>query len=174
MEVYLIRHTTPDILPGLIYGRTDVPLAASFPTELAAIRQKLPVAFDAVYASPAKRCTQLAEQLASTFVIDDRLYELNFGDWEGKTWDSIPPDESKDWMDDFVNVSTPNGESMIQMNERVAAFWTELAQKADKTVAVITHGGVIRLLTAAGRQLPLEKAFTIKVEYGDVVVVELH
>ena len=171
MEIYLIRHTTPDVTPGFIYGRTDVALAGSFLTEMVAIRQKLPVPFDAVYSSPAQRCTQLAEQLTPTFLVDDRLWELDFGDWEGKTWDSINPDESEAWMADFVNVRTPNGESMVQMNERVTAFWTELIQKRNKSVAVVTHGGVIRLLTAANRQLPLAKAFTINVDYGDVLLL---
>lgn len=143
----------------------------TFLDEADSIRSKIPAKFDAVYSSPSRRCTQLAEQLAPAFQIDDRLCEFNFGDWEGKTWDTIDPNESKAWMDDFVHVCSPNGESMLQMNERILAFWTELISKDYQNVGVITHGGVIRLLVAADQQLPPASAFTITVQYGDVVVV---
>ena len=143
----------------------------SFLTEADEIKRKLPATFDAVYSSPSRRCTLLAEQLVQNFQIDNRLYEFNFGDWEGKTWDTIDRQESAAWMQDFVQIATPNGESMVQMNERVMAFWTDICQKAYKTVAVVTHGGVIRLLMAADQQLPLTSVFTLKVDYGEVVVL---
>lgn len=146
----------------------------SFSAEAEAVRGKLPAQFDVVYSSPSRRCTHLAEQLAPAFQIDDRLCEFNFGDWEGKTWDTVDPDQSKAWMDDFVHVCSPNGESMLQMNERVQSFWTELVGQNYQNAGVITHGGVIRLLVAADQQLPLASAFTIKINYGDVVVLRPH
>lgn len=174
MEIYLIRHTTPVLTPGLIYGRTEVELKNSFLDEAAAIRPQLPTQFDAFYSSPSRRCTQLAEQLAPAFRTDDRLCEFHFGDWEGKTWDTIDPAESKAWMDDFVHVCAPNGESMLQMNERVTAFWMELIRQPYQNVGVITHGGVIRLLVAAERQVPLASVFSIPVAYGEVVLLQIH
>lgn len=171
MEVYLIRHTTPAITPGLIYGHLDVDLTDSFLDELETVKQKLPLTFEAVYSSPSLRCTRLAEQLASVFIIDDRLRELDFGNWEGKTWDTIDQRDSQAWMDDFVNVSTPGGESMAQMHERVIHFWQDLLKISHQRVAVVTHGGVIRLLLAEEKQMPLASAFEIKVAYGDVVVI---
>ncbi|GAB4041447.1 alpha-ribazole phosphatase [Spirosoma jeollabukense] len=171
MEIYLIRHTTPNITPGLIYGHLDVDLTDSFLEELAIVKQKLPATFEAVYSSPSRRCTQLARQLATNFVVDDRLRELHFGDWEGKTWDAIDQQESQAWMDDFVNVPTPGGESLRQMHERVAQFWQDLLKTTHRNVAVVTHGGVIRLLLAEEKQRPLTSVFEQKVAYGDVVLV---
>lgn len=171
MEIYLIRHTTPAISPGLIYGRTDVPLTDSFATELAKIRSHLPATFDAVYSSPSRRCVQLAEQLTPAIRTDERLYELNFGDWEGQTWDTIDRQASELWMQDFVNTAPPGGETLLQMQARVLAFWNELQQQPYERVAVVTHGGIIRVLLANKRQLPLASLFDIKVAYGEVVVV---
>ena len=173
MEVYLIRHTTPDIRPGLIYGRLDVDLTDSFPEELERVKQQLPLPVNAVYSSPSRRCTRLAKQLSPDFRVDDRLRELHFGDWEGKTWDTIDPHDAQIWMDDFVNMPTPGGESMVQMHERVTHFWNDLIQTASQKVAVVTHGGVIRLLLATNRQLPLASAFDIKIAYGGVYVLTL-
>ena len=171
MEIYLIRHTTPVLSPGLIYGRTEVELMDSFPAEAEAVQSKLPARLDALYSSSSRRCIRLAKQLAPAFRIDDRLCEFNFGDWEGKTWDTVDPDQSKAWMDDFVHICSPNGESMLQMNKRVQSFWMELVNQNYQNAGVITHGGVIRLLVAADQKLPLASAFTITVKYGDVVVL---
>ncbi len=171
MEIYLIRHTTPAISPGLIYGRTDVPLTDSFTAELAEIRPHLPAMFDAVYSSPSRRCVQLAEQLGPVIRTDERLYELDFGDWEGQTWDTIDRQASELWMQDFVNTAPPGGETLLQMQARVLAFWNELIRHAYERVAVVTHGGVIRILLAIERKLPLASLFEIKIAYGEVVVV---
>lgn len=170
MEVYVVRHTTPAVSPGFIYGRTEVGLMDSFLSEVERIKGKLPTRLDAVYSSPSSRCVQLTEQLTPDFMVDDRLFEFNFGDWEGKTWDNIDPQESAAWMHDFVHVAAHNGESMAQMNERVSHFWDELGQKSHETVGVVTHGGVIRLLLAREQQRPLASVFEIKVDYGDVFV----
>ena len=171
MDITLIRHTTPAIVPGLIYGHTDVPLADSFAVELAAVRATLPVTFDVVYSSPSRRCVQLAEQLTSVVCLDERLRELNFGAWEGQTWDTIDRQASEWWMQDFVNKAPPGGESMRQMNERVLNFWSELIRQPYQHVGVVTHGGVIRLLVAADRQIPLVSAFTIDVTYGEAITL---
>ena len=48
----------------------------------------------------------------------DRLMEMNFGDWEMKNWNDIPPEQLNPWMEDFVNIRASNGESFIDyMNE---------------------------------------------------------
>ncbi len=171
MEVYLIRHTTPEAAKGLIYGRTDIPLADTFEQEKNAILKKLAFPLHAVYSSPAKRCSLLAQQISPQFVIDERLYEVNFGKWEGRTWDDIDFEESKAWMEDYVNICPPDGESMVQMNERVQSFWNELQMKPFERVAVVTHGGVIRLLLAAVCNLPLKSIFNIEVEMGQVFLL---
>ncbi|MCC9138205.1 alpha-ribazole phosphatase [Pontibacter silvestris] len=172
MEVYLIRHTTPAIVKGTIYGRTDVPLAASFNQEKDNMLQKLPAKPDAVFSSPSSRCATLARHISTVYKTDERLYEVNFGQWEGKTWDTVDQKELDPWMQDFVNVSPPNGENMVQMQERVMRFWTEITQQPFDKVAVITHGGVIRIILAAMEDLPLISSFDIKVAFGDIYCVQ--
>lgn len=173
MEVYLIRHTTPAVRKGFIYGRTDIPLADTFEEEIKAVLQQLRVPVDVVYASPSSRCCILAQQLSVHFITDERLYEVDFGKWEGRTWDDIDPEESKAWMEDYVNACPPDGESMIQMHERVMSFWKELIQKPFERVAVVTHGGVIRLLLAEQNNIPLQDIFQVKVDFGQVIHVRI-
>ncbi|WP_159475751.1 alpha-ribazole phosphatase [Dyadobacter sp. 3J3] len=173
MEIYLVRHTTPSLSPGLIYGRLDVALEDTFSAEFETIKTKLPENPDAIYSSPSTRCTVLAQKLNPVFTIDDRLTELNFGDWEGATWDTVNESDLQIWMDDFVNVVVPGGESMRQMSVRVLAFWAELIQTSHKETIIVTHGGVIRLILAHLRNIELANAFDIKVAYGEVVKINI-
>lgn len=172
MEIYLIRHTTPAIPQGFIYGRTDVPLADTFNQELIIIRQKLPSDLDVVYTSPSTRCTRLAGSIALDFITDERLYEVNFGQWEGKTWDTVDPQALNLWMEDYVNTPPPAGESLVQMQVRVLSFWQELLLQPFNKIIVITHGGVIRLILAALTHVPLPSVFDIRVNYGDIFCVK--
>lgn len=171
MEIYLIRHTAPAVATGFIYGRTDVALADTFELETAAIIRQLPPKIDVVFSSPSSRCTLLASAISEDFIIDEDLYELNFGRWEGKTWDTINLKESTYWMDDFVNRSPPGGETMLQMHNRATRFWNGLIRLQYETVVVVTHGGVIRALWAEVNAAELKNAFSIKVDYGAVIKI---
>jgi len=168
MEIYLIRHTTPLIKKGLIYGQTEVPLADSFSEEKERVLKQLPSSIDAVYSSPSSRCTQLAAAISPAYTIDAALYELNFGDWEGQTWDSVGRAASDAWMNDFVSLSPPNGETMLQMEQRIFEFWEGLLQQPFGTVALVTHGGVIRIILAHYRAVLLKDAFSIPVGMAEV------
>lgn len=168
MEIYLIRHTTPSLSPGLIYGHFEVPLAHTFPQELEKIISQLPQNFDAVYASPSTRCTLLAQQITPDYMTDQRLREFNFGDWEGETWDTVNETDLQLWMDDFVNSVVPGGESMIQMRTRVLSFWDALLASSVQKTAIVTHGGVIRLILAHLQNVAPADVFDIKVGYGEV------
>ena len=168
MEIYLIRHTKPLLTPGLIYGHLEVELEAGFETELDNIRLQLPIHFDAVYSSPSTRCTLLAKAINPNYQVDERLRELHFGDWEGETWDTVDQEDLKVWMEDFVNVRIPGGESMLDLEKRVKELLKTLSGKQDEKIAIVTHGGVIRPLLALEDRKPLDQCFEINVDYGSV------
>ena len=82
-EIYLIRHTTPQVEKGVCYGFTDVEVASSFDDELKEVKRKLRgIQFSHLYSSPLNRCRQLAENLDKNIIFDNRLKELNFGQME--------------------------------------------------------------------------------------------
>ena len=173
MDIYLIRHTTPDVAPGICYGQSDIGLASSFADECQALRAKLPGQWDQVYCSPLTRCRLLAEQLCPQPTKEARLRELHFGVWERKVWDDIHPVELTLWMDDFVNVVCPGGESYRMLAERTVAFWQELTQADHERVALVTHAGPIRALLAHVLSLPLEHSFRLSIDYGSVSLVRI-
>ena len=170
MQINLIRHTTPDIAKGTCYGQSDIPLLDSFQQEYMSLIKHLPEKVDVVYSSPLKRCTQLAKQLKSVggVIEDKRLMEMNFGDWEMKNWDAIEHKSLNKWMQDFVNVKVPNGENFLELHARVNHFVDELVKQEHKTVAIVTHAGVIRSVIARVLEIPLNNAFKIPVNYASV------
>lgn len=169
--IYLVRHTTPLIPAGLCYGQSDVPLAPSYASELTVIRQKLPQHIDRCFSSPLTRCRQLAEDLFDGPVTsDDRLLELNFGKWEMRRWDELDQVAARHWGEHFVTTACPGGESFLDLQRRVLDFW-QTAQTTTQTTLIVTHGGAIRVILAHLQRLPLEQAFTIPVEYGQVIAL---
>ncbi|MEQ1635820.1 MAG: alpha-ribazole phosphatase [Methylococcales bacterium] len=170
MDIYLIRHTQTNTLPGLCYGQSEVGLADSFAAECRCLAEKLPERKPdcVVFSSPLLRCTQLAETFSTNIKRDARLLELNFGDWEMRRFDDLDTDTVKHWAEHFVKVAPPNGESFSDLVMRAGDFWQDLLKADAEQVLVITHAGVIRAFLGHILELPLANAFQFKVEAGSV------
>lgn len=177
MEIYLIRHTTPLVSPDVCYGQSDVTVNENFETESKFVFGQLPPEIDAIYSSPLMRCTILAEKIISTsgkkicFHTDERIKEINFGNWELKKWNDIDRAEFDLWAEDIVNRKVPNGESFSGLNIRVNNFIEDLFQKNFKTVAVITHSGVIRCFLARFNNIPLIDTLNIQLDFASVNII---
>lgn len=172
MEIYLIRHTTPQVEKGICYGQTDLALANTFSAELERLKAHLPDSFDLVYTSPLKRCAQLAHTLSGETLSDVRLKEMDFGDWEMRPWGDIPSEILNPWMQDFVNIPVPGGESFGQLIERVNAVWQEISHQTVERVLVVTHGGVIRSVLGAVLAMDPKHFFSMEIDYGGVSLVK--
>lgn len=169
MEIYLVRHTTPKIDKGICYGQSDLDVAATFKDEVTVILNTLEITEEtSVHSSPLKRCIKLAQQFSENIIIDDRLMELNFGDWELLSWDNLPKKASNIWMNDFVNISTPNGEAYIDLAKRANEAFDEIISTSAKKIIITTHAGVIRSILSKINNIHLKDSFDIKVEYGQV------
>ncbi|WP_124948462.1 alpha-ribazole phosphatase [Sulfuriferula thiophila] len=165
-ELILVRHTRVAVA-GMCYGRMDVPLADSFDAEVSQVKAQLADAGEAVYfTSPAQRCLALAQHLAPNAKMDARVAEMDFGAWEGMAWDAIGEPAISAWANDFVNLQPPQGESYLQMAQRVSAFLEDMAQH--ERVVVVTHAGVIRAAHALLNAIPLADSFAFQPEFGGV------
>src|SRR6185312_7325232 len=107
-------------------------------------------AVDTVLCSPSERsrdsCRPLADRLGLAVTVDERLRELDFGDWE----QLLPAELDGDrryarWQDDPAAVSPPGGETGRAVATRVLAA-TRDALATGGTVALVTHKAPIRLL----------------------------
>ena len=169
MKLTVIRHTSVDVPPGVCYGFTDVALKPSFPTEAETVKSQLAGnTFDKVYSSPLSRCTLLAGYCGYTPILDARLKELNFGDWEMKSWMEIDKREASPWFVDWINYPAKNGESYRMMQNRINTFMDELKSSNAQSVCLFTHGGVIRLIHVYLGIFKIEDSFEFPVEYGQI------
>lgn len=170
MDIYLIRHTLTDAEHGLCYGQSDIGLAGSFAEDFAALKQKLPpLAPDSrVFSSPLTRCLHLATYLSDQVTTDERLTEVNFGDWEGLRFDAIDKYLLRQWTDNFAEQAPPNGESFNELCRRANAFWSDLLASPCKQAIVVTHAGTIRAILTGVLALSPTNAFRIKVSTGSV------
>ncbi|WP_372795395.1 alpha-ribazole phosphatase [Lutibacter sp.] len=173
MEIYLIRHTTPNIEKNICYGQLDIDVTNSFENEASKITTAVSSETGTlVYSSPLKRCIKLASKFSQNIITDKRLMELNFGDWENHNWDAIPKTELDVWMNDFVNVSIPNGEAYTDLFKRATEFFYEITSNNNsKKIIITTHGGVIRSIVANINNIPLSKSFDFKIEYGQIIKI---
>lgn len=177
MEVYLVRHTETICEKGVCYGQSDVSLAEPFESVFENIVSQLP-SEAIIYSSPLKRCVILAEYIQNniktiSFEKEDRLMEMNFGDWEMKNWNEISPEQLNPWMEDFVNISVSNGESFKALHERVGDFLSQISKERTKPIIIVAHAGVIRSILCHHTSLPLKDAFNNKVDFGEVIKIAL-
>ena len=173
MKVYLIRHTAVDVPSGMCYGQTNVPLKPSFEEEASVVKSNIKeIKADAIFSSPLSRCRKLARfcGFEDVMLLDDRLKELHFGDWETHNWDDI---DMSIWETDWVNPPAPNGESFTQMFQRVSAFFDELKAEPHDTVIIFTHGGVISCARVYFEEADIQKTFDLMPQYGEIVEFEL-
>ena len=161
MLIYIVRHgETRSNTEGMMQGWTDDPLNKKG-IELAAItgREMKGIHFDGCISSPLLRARQTAEILlresgneAVPILFDDRIKEINMGDWEGKKFRpgerEIDEQEVKMFFTDpFHFRGCPGGEDIRQVCVRTQAFLKELAARDDgKSYLVTTHGFALRAM----------------------------
>lgn len=178
MRLLLIRHAQPEEdARGRCYGRLDVGLSPAGLASAERLAVSLrDVEFDGVYVSPRRRAVQTAAALDGTPSVDDRLRELDFGELEGRTYDEIErerPEFFRRWMETPTLVRFPGGESYAELRERVAAAVDDVvAALPGRTVALVSHGGVIRAALAVALGLPDDRAFALDVGYARISVID--
>lgn len=123
----------------LALGRADPPLTANGATQAQALARRLePERVEVVRASPLRRARETAAPIAAAcgveVVLDDRLIELDYGEWDSTSFQDLPPAELARWRND-PSFAPPGGESLHAVAARVADFCTEM-MAGPKLIAV--------------------------------------
>jgi alpha-ribazole phosphatase len=176
MEIYLLRHTKPDVPPDTCYGQSDIDVVEqAFRDQIPEFQKLLPLGeLSAIYTSPLQRCYKLAEVLSQNnhpFHVDERIGELDFGEWELQPWAAIDGAEKTRWREDFLFARAPGGESHMDLYRRVEKFWDQLLQENHHSSLVVTHGGVIKSLLSKILDMPLRKSYALKIHYGELIYI---
>lgn len=186
--IYLIRHGEPEGgATGRYLGWSDPPLSACGRRRMEGVAAALaaavpPPGLRAVYSSDLQRAAESAAIVgappALTPIVVHGLRERNFGTWEGLTLAQIRarrPKEYEAWGKKPWAFKPKGGEGVNALAARVlAAFGKIRKSHPDGPVAVVAHGGVIRVFLGDCLGMPVENLFRIAQEHGAVNVVEFH
>lgn len=120
--------------------------------------------FDRIVSSPLRRAIETAERVAGDRVVDldARLAEMDYGAWEGHTYDEVDgldPDYRRRWEDDPATLPCPGGESGNDLAARARAFIAdELAATGDaddRVVLAVAHSTLNRVLLCIALGVPI-------------------
>ncbi|HUP01774.1 MAG TPA: histidine phosphatase family protein [Gemmatimonadota bacterium] len=179
----LVRHGETDYnAEGRWQGcRSDPPLNARGHAQAEAIADVLTGRrVEALYTSPQRRARETAALLSRRLVLEplviEDLREMDHGEWEGKTKAEILARWAREFEAfeaDPLHVRRPGGDSYEDLAARV---WPTLERLADhhrgETIALVTHGGPVRLILSRVLDRPLTERGEFGVDNASVFTVE--
>ena len=171
-KIIFVRHgqTEWNVL-GRYQGQTDIALSPLGIEQAEKLAAYFPVdKVEAVYSSDLVRAMTTARCVADRFglTVEPRaeLRELNFGDWEGLTYDEIVakwPDALNNFFQHPDVLEIPHGESFPKLRERALdAVEDIVARHPNQTVAVFAHGAILRTILTAALHMDLKYVWTIR------------
>ena len=145
LELWLARHgQTTANEDGVISGWHDVELTPAGARQARALGARLAgVEIDRVWSSDLARAVATARIARGEPELDPRLREIHFGDIEGARWDTLD-ERFREALLDFERFAAPGGEDLLALSARLLDFVGSLEPGRH---LVVTHGGVIRMLT---------------------------
>lgn len=195
--LFLIRHGETEGAEKRRYkGTIDVPLSDNGIRQIARVSKyiaetvklktgerenSIPGAnLTAIYCSDLSRAIKSAEIVAAPYsltpIVIRSLRERNFGLWEGMSFDEIRekyPDDFDAWAGNPLEFSPMGGESTLEVKERVMEALDEITgNHKGEHVAIVSHGGVNRIILCHFLGIPIENIFRIEQDYAALNIIE--
>lgn len=177
-KIDLLRHGEP--VGGRMYrGQLDHPLSDKGWAEMrAAVKGKDD--WDAIFHSPLLRCSAFAEELSGQLGIptqsDDRLKEIGFGAWEGKTRADIELMDAgalQRFYLDPVNNQPEGAERLRAFYLRVGEAWEALcSQSQHERPLIVAHAGVIRAIICHVIKAPLLSMYRLQIPSAGLISIQ--
>ena len=155
--ILFIRHAETD-MAGTLCGHSNPFVNARGREQIQALMDALNgEEINCIFTSDLERASFTASTLADLLGVPcirrPYLREINFGSWEGLTWQQIEEQSevyARRWTEAHPNLPAPGGESFADFETRVIAEVTEIFNSKDwLQAAIVTHGGVMRVVLQA-------------------------
>ena len=180
MKLFFLRHTSLNVGLDVFYGQTDLDVSDRFEEEVKLIQKKIKnFNIDTnsikVYSSPLKRCIKLTNKLTENFIVDERIKEMNLGDWEMKKMSSISKKEKLDWENNLLSFKIPNGESNNEFLKRLKSFLDDMF-KFNEDALIVCHAGSINGMLSLLTKEPFDKMvknYWELIKHGSLSLIEL-
>ncbi len=157
-KLFLVRHGETIWNAERRYiGRTDLPLSEEGAKQARRLAQRFSTEkVEIIFSSPLKRAIQTAEIIGKEnglkVEVLAELVEVDFGDWEGLTYEEIKQkfgDLIDRWLFSPSKVEIPSGEKWESVTQRVKSFLDQMSHRPEKTGLAVTHGGVIKTIVGS-------------------------
>ena len=180
MKLFFLRHTSLNVDIDVFYGQTDLDVSDRFEEEVKLIQKKIKnFNIDTnsikVYTSPLRRCIKLTNKLTENYIIDERIKEMNLGDWEMKKMSSISNKEKLDWENNLLSFKIPNGESNNEFLKRLKSFLEDIF-KFNEDALIVCHAGSINGMLSLLTKEPFDKMvknYWELIKHGSLSLIEL-
>lgn len=149
--LYLVRHGETEYNKAKRFqGSTDIALSDKGREQAREAAKTLDTKFDVVISSPLIRAKETAMILSGfseeQIIIDDRIREINMGEYEGMYYDEVDDAFHTFFHEPEKYVSSRGSESFESLFARVDEFLISLIQKykdTDAKILVVSHGAAI-------------------------------
>jgi broad specificity phosphatase PhoE len=179
-RVWLIRHAASTALPGLAVGATDPQLSDHGRVQAAGLAATMATSpLVRILSSDRRRAIDTARIMAEPHGLavepTEALREIDFGAWEGRALTDLwieEPAAAQAWTDD-IRITPPSfGESLDDLQRRVAAFWASLLPLPERgDIAVVAHGGSLAALRAVITGEAIRKTLATRLSVAGAVAL---
>jgi alpha-ribazole phosphatase len=183
-QLLLVRHGETEFNSSQRYwGKTDVGLGPAGLRQAEQLRDRLAThKIDYVYSSTMKRAMATAQTIASIHRLPvvgcTELKEIDFGKIEGLNFEEVQakfPEISQMWIERNPALAYPNGESLSQLENRIAEFRKRLeAHTEDDTILIAAHSGVLRSLICQLLNLEMKSRWNIRIDLASLSIVDTY
>jgi broad specificity phosphatase PhoE len=180
VKLILVRHgETPSNRENRVQGITDIALSEHGHLQVRRLADSLrSEKIDAIYSSPLKRAYQTAAAIARfhgvTIETDRNLQEMNHGDFENVTIQELKEKHMPflmQWIHDPSSVVMPNGESLLELQNRA---WRTIQRIFDTQLdtLVVSHSMTIMTILCKIVNQDLSRARELRVDVASKTIVE--
>ena len=169
--IAFVRHgETPPNRAGLLLGRSDAALTQHGRAQAERLAKTVAgLGVERVLSSPLRRTRDTAAPIAAacdlTVEVDDRLIEIDYGEWEGNPFGDLDPAVVSRWRRDG-SFAPPGGESLEVVAERVASFCEEWLD--DRVVVAVSHVSPIKAAVTWTLRVAPELAWRMRLDVASI------
>ncbi len=183
-RLLLVRHGETDYnVQTRFQGQNDVELNDHGKQQAKALGEHLAQeTIHSVFSSDLVRAHQTTKIITARkereVILDQRLREMDFGDWEGLTYAEIEqnyPDELTVWQDDLMSTSPPGGETLKKFSGRVNLAVKDIIQSyTDQNVLIVSHGGVLQVILCQAIGLSPQSHWQFRLDLASISEISIY
>ncbi|MCS6875464.1 MAG: histidine phosphatase family protein [Aquificaceae bacterium] len=179
-NIYLLRHAQSEYNEkGIFQGRLDSDLTPlGFVQARLSAQELLNKNIEVIYASPQRRAYKTALSIADVLglevVVDERIREMSFGEYEGRNFWELREKEGEIfrlWLSNPLKNPLPTQEDMEHFRQRVEDFLKDIIQNNYQNILVVAHGGTLHAMVCLSLGLGLENLWNVHMDNTGITLL---